>query len=139
MRDRLVLQRVAAGRERERAERRQRAGGEHAHERLSVDVGQRRARSAPVAVGDRHAPVAAERARGDLDPGRRLAALVLGEVDEADRAVDLLLGQPLGDQLLAAVVELDVALQDPVEQLVGGQRVLVALVVRAARPRARAR
>ena len=44
---------------------------------------------AAVAVGDRHAPVAAERARGDLDPRRRLAALVLGEVDEADRAVDV--------------------------------------------------
>ena len=38
-------------------------------------------------------------------------------------------GQALRDQLLAALVELDVALEDPVEHLVGGQRVLVALVV----------
>ena len=65
---------------------------------------------------------------GDLDARRRLAALVLGEVDEPDRAIDLLRGQALCDQLLAALVELDVALEDAVEQLIGGQRVLVALV-----------
>ncbi len=82
-----------------------------------------------VPVGDRHAPVAAEGAGGDLDPWGRLAALVLGEIDEADRVVHLLGGQPFGDQLLAAVVELDVAVQDPVEQLIRGQRVLVALVL----------
>src|SRR5271167_5099994 len=85
--------------------------------------------SAAIAVGDRHAPVAAERARGDLDSGGCLAALVLGEVHEPDRTVDLALGEPLGDQLLASLVELYVALQDAVEQLVGGKRVLVALVV----------
>src|SRR5271170_6490027 len=39
-----------------------------------------------IAVGDWHPPVAAERAGGDLDPGGRLTALVLGEVDEADYA-----------------------------------------------------
>src|ERR1700733_11426430 len=87
-----------------------------------------RARSS-VTVRDRHAPVAAEGASGDLDPGGRLAALVLGEIHEANRAVHLLGGQPFGDQLLAAVVELDVAVQDPVEQLVRGQRILVALVL----------
>ena len=68
-----------------------------------------------IQIADPHAPIPAERARGDLDPRRRLAALVLGEVDEADRAVHLLGGQPVGDQPLAAVVELDVAVQDAVE------------------------
>ena len=45
-------------------------------------------RLAAVAVGDRHPPVAAERRRGDLDPRRRLAALVLGAVDQSDHLVD---------------------------------------------------
>ena len=40
-------------------------------------------------VRDRHAAVAAEGAAGDLDAGRRLAALVLGAVDERDHAVDV--------------------------------------------------
>src|SRR4029077_13433658 len=83
---------------------------------------------AAIAVGDRHAPVTSEGARGDLDPGRSLAALVLGEVDEADGAVDLRGGEALGDQLLAALIELDVAAQDAVEQLVGGQGVLIDLI-----------
>ena len=43
---------------------------------------------ASVAVRDRHPPVAAEGPLGDLDPGRRLAPLVLGDVDEPDHAVD---------------------------------------------------
>ena len=91
----------------------------------------RRAAAAPsaaVAVRDRHPPVAAERLRRDLDPRRLLAALVLGQVDEADDAVDVLRGQAAGDELLAAEVLLDVALEDRVEHLVGRQRVLVALV-----------
>ena len=79
-------------------------------------------------VRDRQAPVAAERLRADLDPGRRLAALVLGAVDEPDHLVDDLLGQAAADQLLAALVLLDVGLEDRVEQVVGRQRVLVALV-----------
>src|ERR1700730_10607209 len=85
--------------------------------------------SASIAVRDRHAPVAAEGAFGDLDAGGRLSALVLGEIDQADRALDLDLGESLGDQLLASVMELDVSVQDPVEQLIRWQRVLVALVV----------
>ena len=56
---------------------------------------------AAVAVGDRHAPVAAERLRGDADAGRVLAALVLGEVDEAQDAVDVLGGQAALDELVA--------------------------------------
>ena len=76
---------------------------------------------ASVAIGDRHAPITAEGARGDLDPGRRLAALVLGAIDELDRAVHLRLGQTLGDKFLAALAELDVAVENAVEQGIGGQ------------------
>src|SRR3954470_20167164 len=43
--------------------------------------------SAAVAVGDRHAPVAAEGLRGDPDTDRRLAPLPLGDVDHASDAL----------------------------------------------------
>src|SRR6185312_2986068 len=72
----------------------------------------RERRSSAVAVRDRHAAVAAERAAGDLDAGRGLTALVLGAQDE----------------LLAAEVLLDVGVEDRVEHGVGGERVLVALI-----------
>ena len=61
-------------------------------------------RSAAIAVGDGHAPVAPEGARGDLDARRRLAALVLRQVDESDDPLDVLGGKALGDELLAALV-----------------------------------
>ena len=72
-----------------------------------------------------------------LMPGRRLAALVLGAVDQprSPRSTTSL-GQAAADQLLAALVLLDVGLEDRVEHVVGRQRVLVALVRLAARPRA---
>ena len=63
-----------------------------------------------------------------LIPGGLLAALVLGEVDEPDHALDVGGGQAARDELLAPEVLLDVALEDRVEDLVGRQRVLVALV-----------
>ena len=50
--------------------------------------------AASVGVRDRHPPVAAERARRDLDPGRRLAALVLGPVDQREHPLHGLLGSP---------------------------------------------
>ena len=79
-------------------------------------------------------------ARGrDLDPGRRLAALVLGGVDHPDHAVDHLGGHSAADQLLAALVLLDVGLEDRVEQVVGRQGVGVLLVRASAPPTAGAR
>ena len=92
------------------------------------DQGDAHRRSPPVAVRDRHPAVAAERLAGDLDAGRLLAALVLGQVDEPDDAVDVLGRQAARDELLAAEVLLDVALEDRVEDRVGRQRVLVLLV-----------
>ena len=44
--------------------------------------------SAAPAVRDRHPPVAAEGLRAELHAGRRLAALVLGPVDQRERALD---------------------------------------------------
>ena len=63
-----------------------------------------------------------------LMPGRRLAALVLGAVDEREDALDGLGRQPGERELLAARVLLDVGLEDRVERVVVGQRVLVLLV-----------
>ena len=77
-------------------------------------------RAAAVAVGDRQPPVAAEGARRDADPGRGLAALVLGAIDERDHPLDLLGRQPAADELRAVEVLLHVAGEDLVEQLVGG-------------------
>src|SRR3989440_12469461 len=84
-------------------------------------------RSAPIAVADGPAPVGSEGAFGDLDPGWRLAALVLGAIDQVERVLDGVGGQTLGDQLLAAEVQLDVAVQNTVEHVIWRQRVLVAL------------
>src|SRR3982751_4956105 len=67
---------------------------------------------AAVPIGDRHPAVAAERLARDLRAGRVLAALVLGEVDEPDDAVDVGGRQAAGDQLVATEVALDVALED---------------------------
>src|SRR5262249_58375130 len=66
-------------------------------------------------VRDRKPPVPAERLRAHLDSGRSLAALVLGPVDEADHLVDDVLGKTAADQLLAALVLLDLGLEDLVE------------------------
>jgi uncharacterized protein (TIGR00369 family) len=65
--------------------------------------------------------VATEGTGSDLDPGRRLTALVLGQVDQADDALDLLGGQALGRQFAAAQVELHVAVQDSIQQVIGRQ------------------
>src|SRR3954467_8062952 len=73
------------------------------------------------AVRDRQAAVAAERARRDADARRGLAALVLGLVDHSDDGPDPPRGQPLAHELLGVEVALDVAEQDPVEDVVGRQ------------------
>ena len=61
-------------------------------------------------------------------PGGYWRRLYSAQVDEAQNAVDVCLGQAAGDELLAAEVLLDVAEQDRVEDLVRRQRVLVLLV-----------
>ena len=80
------------------------------------------------AVRDRRAPVAPERLRPQLDAGRRLPALVLRAVDQSHRPLDELAVEPVGGQLLARPVVLDVGLQDAVELGVRRERVLVELV-----------
>src|SRR5947207_15761134 len=84
--------------------------------------------SVAPAIGDRRAPVAAERLRPELDARRRLPALVLRPVDHLDCAFDDVAVEPVARQLLARAVLLDVRLEDPVERRIGRKRVLVELV-----------
>src|SRR5215475_4483058 len=97
------------------------------HQRV-VGLGQRRARVAE-AVDDGVAAVAAEVLQRYLDAGRRLPALVLGEIEHAldlhDRLAVEAVRDDLGDRLFA----LDQPFEDLVEYVVGWQRVLVGLVL----------
>src|SRR5262245_19813814 len=74
---------------------------------------------APVAVCNWKTAVASEGAGGDLGAGRRLAALVFGAVDELDHPTDGRGVEPHLDDLLEALVVLDVGLEDRVEDRVG--------------------
>src|SRR5215212_10546649 len=84
--------------------------------------------SSAVSIRDRHPPIPPERLRRDLYPRRVLASLVLGQVDEAQHAVDVAGVVARPDDLVAAHVLLDVGLEDGVEDRVRRERVLVALV-----------
>src|SRR5499433_3358413 len=97
------------------------------HQRV-VGLGQRRAGIAE-AVDDGVAAVAAEILERHLDAGRRLPALILGEIEHAldlhDRlAVEAVLDD-LGDRLFA----FDQTFEDLIEHVIGRQRVLVGLVL----------
>src|SRR4029077_19205456 len=85
--------------------------------------------SGTPAVRDRRAPVAAERLRPERPAGRRLPPLVLGAVDERDRARDDVAVEAVRRELLERAVVLDVRLEHAVELRVRRERVLVALVV----------
>ena len=95
----LVRMTVAVSRARVATRRGFRPLGEHPQGILALGPVPRAPR--PVGVGDRHPPVAPERARRDLDAGRRLAALVLGAVDEREHALDRVGRQPGALELLA--------------------------------------
>ena len=69
-----------------------------------------------------------ERLGGDPHPGRGLAALVLGQVDQAHHPGHQLLVEARFDQLAGGQVALHVGLEDRVEHLVGRQALVVALV-----------
>src|SRR5208282_5984436 len=81
-----------------------------------------------VVVGDRHAPILAERLAGDPDPGRHLAALVLGPVDQADHPGDRIGIEALGHQLVGRPVGLDVTRHHRIQYRVGRKRLVVPLV-----------
>src|SRR4030042_3136273 len=89
-----------------------------------------RAKGLPLAgaVGDGETAVAAEGAGGDLDAGRGLPPLVLVAVHHADHAPHRLFGEAHRQDVGKALVLLHVGLDDGVEDLVGGQRLLVHLV-----------
>src|SRR5438128_323635 len=96
-------------------------------EQRAVGLRQRRAGIAE-AVDDRIAAVAAEIPQRHLDAGRRLPALVLGEVEHArDLHHGLALEAGL-DDLCDWLLVLDEPLKDAIEHVVGRQRILVGLV-----------
>ena len=87
--------------------------------------------SAPVAepVGDGIAAVAAEILLRYLDAGRRLAALVLGDIEQVLDAVDGLPVVSARDDRVDRHLLLDEALKNLVEIGIGRQRILVRLVL----------
>ena len=84
--------------------------------------------SAAEAVGDRIAAVAAEGAAGDLDAGRRLAALVFGQIEHAPDPAHRGLVIALGDDLLHRHLAFHQAFQDRIQLVIGRQGILVGLV-----------
>jgi len=80
------------------------------------------------ATGDRQATVAPEGQRGDLGTGGELTTLPLGTVNERDHAVHDRRVKPGVNQICPALGAFDIAVEDRVEQLVRGQRVLIDLV-----------
>src|SRR3546814_15103490 len=78
---------------------------------------------------DRIPPFAAEGAPRHLRTRRRLVALPLAGAYQAQHAVDGGCVEAGGNDLVAGLVLVDVAQQDPVEHVVGRQRVLVELEI----------
>src|SRR6516165_5577297 len=97
------------------------------HQRV-VGLRQRRSGIAE-AVDDGVAAVTTEVLQRHLDPGRRLPALILGEIEHAldlhDRLAVETIRNDLGDRLFA----LHQPFEDLVEHVVGRQHVLVGLVL----------
>ena len=82
-----------------------------------------------VAIGDWHTPISPKGAGGDLYAGWGLAALVFGPVYQAHRALYVFFVEASGDDLADTLVFFDVCFEDRVKDLVGRQRVHVALVL----------
>ncbi len=80
------------------------------------------------ALGDGHSAAEAEGAGGDFEAWGHLFAFVFGEVDESDDAVDGGLVEAAGDDVVDGLFLFDVAFDDGVEDVVGGEGVLVFLV-----------
>src|SRR5690606_15635149 len=83
------------------------------------------ARLRRVPVADRIAPLAAEGAPRDLRPRRGLVALPLADAHQAQHPVDGGGVEAGADDLVARLLQVDVAAQDRVEHVVGRQRILV--------------
>src|SRR6202050_4069331 len=83
---------------------------------------------AAIAVGDRITPVAAEGPPAHAYAGRRLAALVLGTLDQIERARDHGAVEAALADLLDRQIILDEAREYRIEHLVRRQRVGVLLV-----------
>src|SRR5688500_18513180 len=102
------------------------------HLRLStfnLQLSTRAARaSAHVFLHDRDPAADAEGERGDFQAGGGLLALVLVTVALADYVVDDGFVEVLRDEVAPRHAFLDIAFEDGIENIVGRQRVLIALV-----------
>ena len=87
------------------------------------------AQLAPIAIGDRIAPVAPEGATAHPHAGRRLAALVFGTLHHIEHARDHRAIETALADLLDRQVVLDERLEDRIEHLVRRQRIGVLLIV----------
>ena len=87
----------------------------------------RREISLRILLRDRHAPADAEGATRDFDTGRGLGAFVFVQVDPAQNPAHGFFVEAARDDLMCALVFLNVELQDFVEQVVGRERILVDL------------
>jgi hypothetical protein len=79
------------------------------------------------AVRDGHAAVFAKASARDPRPWCGLPALVFGPVDKADDTPDHFGVKAFADELRRCPIELDVAMEDRVEDLIRRQAVVVAL------------
>ena len=79
-------------------------------------------------VGDRITPVAAECLLRDLDTRWRLSPLVFGDVEKVRDLPDMVGGETRIDEFRRRKIPLDKALQNGIEHLVRGERILVLLV-----------
>jgi len=81
-----------------------------------------------VAVGDGHAPVAAEGLRRDLDAGRALAAFIFAEVDQSNGFQNSGFIKVRGKHGINAHVFFNIGFEDRVEHFVGRERIGVLLI-----------
>src|SRR5690606_15091020 len=81
-----------------------------------------------VPVADRVTALATECTARHLRPGRGLVALPLAHAHQVQHPVDRVGGEPGRGDLLARLLQVDVARQDRIEHVVRRQRILVLLV-----------
>ncbi len=81
-----------------------------------------------VILGDGHPPAETKSAAGDFQARRGLAALVFAPIDQPDDAQNRLLVESVGDDLGGAFLLFHVPMQDRVQHVVGGKRILIRLI-----------
>src|SRR5271157_2367074 len=92
------------------------------------DNSSRRRQETLLPADDRHTPAGSEGARGDFEGWGGLLALELGGADQLQNLAYGALLKALGYDFLGRLALLDMQLENPVEQLVRREAVLVGLV-----------